>query len=284
MTTDEEGYFEVALDALGSLETDPPTARRWREVGLELLEPRHPGQPGSVRATAQILTPAPSARLGVISDVDDTVIKTGAYDLVRNWRTTLLHSAENRIPFRGVAAFYRALERGAESGGEPVNPIFYVSSSPWNLSTSWSGSWRCSIPAGPMFLRDFGLDKTKLFTGSHRNHKLGAIERLFGFYPGLSFILVGDSGQYDAAIYAEVVRRHPGRVLAVYIRDVTPGEDVDREAKALLDEVRRAGARATFCPDLLEAAGDAASQGWIPAAAWSTVRREVGAQAAAADG
>jgi phosphatidate phosphatase APP1 len=133
-----------------------------------------------------------------------------------------------------------------------------------------------------MFLRDFGLDRTKLFTGSHRGHKLGAIERLFAFYPGLPFVLVGDSGQHDAAIYAEVMRRHPGRVLAVYIRDVTPGEEVDREAKALLEEVRRAGTRATFCPDLLEAAADAASQGWIPAGAVDEVRREVNAQAAAA--
>jgi hypothetical protein len=69
-------------------------------------------------------------------------------------------------------------------------------------------------------------------------------------------------------------------VLAVYIRDVTPGEDLDREARMLLEEVRRAGARATFCPDLLEAAADAAAQGWIPAAAVDEVRQEIAAQAA----
>jgi phosphatidate phosphatase APP1 len=287
VTADEEGYFEVALDALGSLEPDPPAAARWREVGLELLEPRRSGQPDPVRATARVLIPSASTRLGVISDVDDTIIKTGAYDLVRNWRTILLQSAESRIPFRGVAAFYGALERGVGDGGEPVNPIFYVSSSPWNLYDLLERFMEVhGIPAGPMFLRDFGLDRTKLFTGSHRDHKLGAIERLFAFYPTLRFVLVGDSGQHDAAIYAEVVRRHPGRVLAVYIRDVTPGEDIDREARALIEEVRRAGTRATFCPDLLEAAADAASQGWISAAAVDEVRREVDAQpaAAAADG
>jgi len=93
---------------------------------------------------------------------------------------------------------------------------------------------------------------------------------------------VGDSGQHDAAIYAEVVRRHPGRVLAVYIRDVTESEEADREAGTLLEEVRRAGTRATFCPDLLEAAADAAGQGWISSAAVEEVRREVAA--AAVDG
>ncbi len=279
VTADEEGHFEVMFDTPGCLSTDPPSGRRWREIGLELLEPLRPGQPEPVRATAQVLTPPATAEIGIISDVDDTVMRTGAYDLVANWRTTLLHDAEGRIPFRGVAAFYRALEHGTQ--GEPVNPIFYVSSSPWNLYDLLERFMALhGIPAGPLFLRDFGLDRTKLFTGSHRTHKLAAIERLFAFYPALRFVLVGDSGQHDAAIYAEVVRRHPGRVLAVYIRDVTPGEDLDREARMLLEEVRRAGTRATFCPDLLEAAADAAAQGWIPAAAVDEVRREIAAQAA----
>jgi phosphatidate phosphatase APP1 len=277
VSADEEGYFEVSFDALGCLEPEPAAGRRWREVGLELLAPRRPGQPGPVRAKAQVLTPPASARLGVISDIDDTIIKTGAYDLVRNWRTILLHSAESRIPFRGVAAFYRALERGAAA--EPVNPIFYVSSSPWNLYDLLERFIELhGIPAGPMFLRDFGLDRTKLIAGSHRDHKVRAIERLFAFYPELSFVLVGDSGQHDAAIYAEMVRRHPGRVLAVYIRDVTESGELDREAQTLLEEVRRTGARVAFCPDLLEAAADAAAQGWITAAAVEEIRREVAAE------
>jgi phosphatidate phosphatase APP1 len=284
VTADEEGYFEVAFDALGALEPDPPAGQRWREVALELLAPLPPGPPGDgdpVRATAQVLTPPATARLGVISDVDDTILQTGATDLVRNWRTILLHSAESRIPFRGVAAFYRALERG--TGAEPINPIFYVSSSPWNLYDLLKRFMEVhGIPAGPMYLRDFGLDRTKLVTGSHERHKLEAIERLFAFYPALSFVLVGDSGQHDAAIYAELVRRHPGRVRAVYIRDVTASEETDQEAHALLEAVRRAGTRVTFCSDLLEAAADAANQGWITADAVAEVRREIDATAVTA--
>jgi phosphatidate phosphatase APP1 len=278
VTADEEGYFEVAFDALGCLGLEAAAGRRrWREVGLELLDPLPPDQTGPVRATAQVLVPPAAARLGIISDIDDTIIKTGADDLIRNWRTILLHDAEDRIPFRGAAAFYRALERGG-TGDEPVNPIFYVSSSPWNLYDLLERFMALhGIPAEPMFLRDFGLDRTKLVAGPHRDHKLAAIERLFAFYPALGFVLIGDSGQHDAAIYAEVVRRHPGRVRAVYIRDVTPGESLDREARALLAEVRRAGTRATFCPDLIEAAADAAAQGWIPAGAVEEVRREVAA-------
>jgi phosphatidate phosphatase APP1 len=286
VTADEEGYFEVAFDVLGALAPDPPAGQRWREVALELLAPLPPDPPGGdggpVRATAQVLAPPAAARLGVISDVDDTILQTGATDLVRNWRTILLHSAESRIPFRGVASFYRALERGG-TGAEPVNPIFYVSSSPWNLYDLLERFVEVhGLPAGPMYLRDFGLDRTKLLTGRHERHKLGAIERLFAFYPALGFILIGDSGQHDAAIYAELVRRHPGRVHAVYLRDVTASAATDQEARDLLEAVRRAGTRATFCSDLLEAAADAASQGWITAEAVEEVRREIEAAAASA--
>jgi phosphatidate phosphatase APP1 len=37
----------------------------------------------------------------------------------------------------------------------------------------------------------------------------------------LKFILIGDSGQHDAQLYAQLSESHPDRVLAVYIRDVT---------------------------------------------------------------
>jgi phosphatidate phosphatase APP1 len=72
---------------------------------------------------ARALTPPAAARLGVISDIDDTIIRTGANALLRNWRTILLASAETRVPFRGLAPIYRALEHGPGGGGAPVNPI-----------------------------------------------------------------------------------------------------------------------------------------------------------------
>ena len=270
--TDGEGYFEVALDGLDMTST----GARWCELDLALLEPMLV-DPAPTKGRVQV--PSSTAQLAVISDVDDTIIKTGANVLWRNLRTTLLGSAETRLPFPGLASFYRALERG--TGPEPANPIFYVSSSPWNLYDLLERFMALhGIPPGPMFLRDFGLDRTKFVASSHREHKLEAIERLLPFYPRLRFILVGDSGQHDAAIYAESVRRHPGRIAAVYIRDVTPSPEIDREVQTLLTAVQRAGARSAFCPDLLEAARDAAAARWITEAAVAEVRREVAADGA----
>ena len=273
-TTDDEGYFEIALDGLQGLEQHPIGDRRWRDVELELLEPRRGGAESPARAVAQVLMPPARARLGMISDIDDTIIKTGANDLVRNLRTTLLSSAESRSPFKGVAAFYRALEEGTH--GRPINPIFYMSSSPWNLYDLLERFMALNrIPAGPMFLRDLGLDRNRFMQGPHDAHKLAAIERLFAFYPALCFVLIGDGGQHDAAIYREVVRRHPGRVLAVYIREVASSAARHRQTRALLEEVGRAGVQAAFGPDLIDAAENAAAQGWIERAAVGLVRKEV---------
>ena len=47
-------------------------------------------------------------------------------------------------------------------------------------------------------------------------------------YPGMKFILIGDSGQKDPEIYSEEVKRYPNRVPAIYIRDVGIPEKLAR--------------------------------------------------------
>ena len=271
-TSDPEGYFVLELSGVEGLDPDPPPDGRWRQVELELLAPLRQGQ-NEVRVQAPVLTPPASAGFGVISDVDDTILRTGATDLFRNLRTTLLNTAESRSPFAGVGAFYRALERGRQD--VPHNPIFYVSSSPWNLYDLLERFlMHHGIPHGPLFLRDLGFDRDKLLGGRHEKHKSAMIERLFDFYPHLPFILIGDSGQKDTAIYRDVVRRHPHRVRAVYIRDLTPAKR-DAGAARMLEGIRGAGVPAVSGPDLVEAAEQAAAAGWIERAAVDAVRAEV---------
>lgn len=268
VTTDPEGFFELTLEA------DFPPAdagSRWREIELALKRPLLAGQSEAV-ARAQVLTPPADAQYGIISDIDDTIIVTGATNFLKNWRRVIAASAKARVGFPGLASFYRALERG--TAGVPVNPVFYVSSSPWNLYDLLEDFLELhGIPLGPLLLRDFGLDSSKWFTGSHEGHKVEQVDNIFRTYPHLSFILIGDSGQHDVEIYSEVVRRHGSRVRAVYIRDVSHDRR-DTQAKRLLDAVR-AQTRVAYGPDLVEAAEDAASVGWIPATAAREVRAAV---------
>lgn len=274
VVSDGEGYIDVAFDGL-ALDPEPASGECWREVRLELLAPLRDGQ-GPTAVTGLVLTPPASAAFGVISDVDDTIMQTGATSLISNLKTTLLNTAEARVPFKGVKAFYDALAAGSD--GAAANPIFYVSSSPWNLYDLLERfKAHNGIPVGPLFLRDFGWEPGKFIKSTHGEHKIGTIEHLLAFYPDLPFILIGDSGQHDAKIYAEIVEKHPGRVHAVYIRDVTAGAH-DDEIRTLFEETQGEATGVVIAPDLRRAAGHAAEKGWIRASAVAAVAAQVDAE------
>ncbi|CAA9301719.1 MAG: FIG00580225: hypothetical protein, partial [uncultured Gemmatimonadaceae bacterium] len=232
----------------------------------------------AARATAQLLVPGPAAGFGVISDIDDTVIQSHVTDFLRAARTVLLENARTRLPFPGVSAFYRALARGtAAHGGAHAapNPIFYVSSSPWNLHDMIADFMAVQrIPVGPLLLRDWDIDRGMLGTGRHHGHKSALVREIFDAYPTLPFILVGDSGEQDPEIYRAVVHDYPGRVLAVYIRNVTPGADRTAAIRLLADEVHAAGSTLVLADDTMAAARHAAERGWIDPAALPAVAED----------
>lgn len=262
LRADDEGYLalELALHA-------PLPAGPWHEVELQALAP------ASAPVRAPVLVPPPTARCLVVSDLDDTVVQSHVHDRLKMLWTLMRSNAHTRKPFAGVAALYRALHDGA--GGGEANPLFYVSSSPWNLSTPLVDFLeRQGIPLGPLLLKDYG-DHTLFQASDHRGHKLAAIERLFAFYPALPVVLLGDSSEQDPEIYAELVHRHPGRVRAVYIRDA--GADAARAAAIdhLVAEVAASGAQLVLARDSAAAAAHAAGQGWIAADRLAEIRAEV---------
>ena len=268
VSTDDEGYFTLILEPHA---LPAPSAYLWYPIPVRVA--RLPAlfatyQPAA-QATASVLVPPPEAEFGVISDLDDTVFETRATNMLKMLARTLLSNAHSRQPFEGVAAFYRQLQRGRT--GRPDNPFFYVSSSPWNLYDMLEEFMGLhELPPGPLLLRDFTLGRPRTtpppgITGSaaiHFAHKLHEIEDILTTYPSLPFVLLGDSGQEDARIYREVVRRHPGRIKAVYIRDVQV------PARALLvgptiEELKADGVPMLLVPDYAAAAAHAAGLGLV---------------------
>lgn len=226
-TTDTEGYFEHRFD-VSSLSL-PQQAVHAVNVTLidagravasaEALDNR-PSPTRSAFNIAKIISPPlEKARFGVISDIDDTVLHSSATNYLKAAQLMFLHNARTRLPIEGAAALYQAWSQGGN------NPIFYVSSSPWNLYPLLTDFLEFQhLPLGPLFLMDYGVSKEKLLARPHKTHKIEQVERIFTTYPELSFILVGDSGQKDTEIYLEVAKRYPGKVLAIYIRDVGDNE------------------------------------------------------------
>ena len=166
-----------------------------------------------------------------------------------------------RLPFEGVAAFYNALRCGTVDGA--FNPIYYVSSSPWNLYDLIVDFFVVrGIPLGPLFLIDRGIDPNKLIVPSHHEHKTAAIQELLNTHPELPFILIGDSTQKDPEIYHEIVQKNPSRILTVYIRDVT-GDRRDKQVQAIITQVTDLGTEMLFVKDTLGASLHAIEKGYI---------------------
>lgn len=107
--TDEEGYFSLPL----------PRGDRtgWCTEAVS-VEGRQ------VAVECPVMIPRQDARFLVISDIDDTMLETGAYSLLRNLFTSFTGNAKTRLIFPDAIGLMSTL---SEDGR---NPIFYVSSSP----------------------------------------------------------------------------------------------------------------------------------------------------------
>ncbi len=242
--TDVEGYahFDLALTGAWPL----PQHTSWEKVSLE-WENRE----GVQKVDGNVLVPGSGESLGIISDIDDTIIETGITgglrSVLRNLNRVLAQLPDDRIAVPGADVFYGALGGGAvaaQAHSEPGTridathrPFFYVSSSPWNLFSYLVAFQRTRrLPLGPLLLRDWGLDRETFGKSSHGMHKRAAIDEILATYPAMRFALIGDDTQGDLTAYGAVVADHPGRIAAVFIR--TAGEAMTAEEVAAVTTIR----------------------------------------------
>ncbi|WP_215222999.1 App1 family protein [Echinicola shivajiensis] len=164
--------------------------------------------------------------IGVISDIDDTILISHATDIGKKLWLSVSKNAYTRRPFPGVSEFYKALTQHGKY------PVFYVSSSDWNLYDLIKDflAYR-NIPSGPLLLQDLHLNLKNIWRsgGGDHAHKLEKIEMLLDLYSGMKFFLIGDSGQHDPELYAEIIKAYPGRIKSVYIREISDEEHLRRE-------------------------------------------------------
>jgi len=246
--TDAEGYFFLNQELPAPL---PPPEGQWHEALIRLTET--PRRKIEAEATGRILYPGEEADFGFISDVDDTVLKTDVTSLLklRVLYHTLLKTADLRQSFGQAAAFFQALRFGLSE--QPSNPVFYVSNSPWNLYDLLEEFLMLNdLPEGPILLRDFGLPYQEQ-GDDYKGHKHSSILRILETYPQLPFVLIGDSGEKDPYIYEAIARECPGRIAAIYIRDVRSL----RRAKRIRRFIRDTGVDMRLVQNYQEAARDA---------------------------
>jgi len=179
-------------------------------IGWTLEAPGHPlhGQEGRALVI-------PAEGVSIVSDIDDTIKISD----VRNKKALMRNTFVK--PFRavpGMAEWYQEMARNEHQAS-----FHYLTASPIQLYPALSGFLKeAQFPEGVLHLRESTSWRT-LHAKRHASiaHKKNALTRLLTAYPQRKFILVGDSGENDPEIYADIARSYPGRVLAIHIRNVT---------------------------------------------------------------
>lgn len=151
--------------------------------------------------------------VSVISDIDDTVKISNVLDRKRLLEHTFLLDFK-AVP--GMAERYRDWETEGAS-------FHFVSSSPWQLYGPLSELLAAEFPWASYSLKSIRFrDETlvDLFKPGTET-KPQAIAAILDRYPSRRFLLVGDSGEQDPEVYAELMRARPEQVQAIAIRNVT---------------------------------------------------------------
>ena len=242
--SDDDGYFRFDIELEGDWPYPAQTAWEVVRLGWENVD-------GHQSVTGHVLVPGADAQIGVISDIDDTIIETGItggiHNVVRNWKRIFAQMPQDRILVKGADAFYGAIGGGlaVPSEQQPTGsfipathrPFFYISSSPWNLF-SYLVAFQQSreLPLGALFLRNWGFNRATIGKKSHGEHKQRSISEILEHFADLRFAFIGDDTQGDLPAFAEAVAREPDRIAAVFIRTTEKAlSDVELDAKRVIE-------------------------------------------------
>lgn len=234
-TSGHDGTFTVTLKGGDSL----------FPLGLGTAEAGVKGAVGI--ATVDIVSP--EAPFVVVSDFDDTIAVTNVLDGSKLVTAALLQDGKSQPAVEGMADFYECLR--AEKSKRPGFAL--VSGSPQQYVDRVREFLRVNrFPIGfGVYLRDLG-------PGTLKNYKQPVIRSLLKELSN-PVVLIGDSGEHDPEVYAEMRAEFPGRVQAIYIHDVGHSDDPTRfkdmvlfksPRDAALDAVSRGFASASCVADV----------------------------------
>ena len=207
--------FSVRADRAGIVDAD---------LEVELSPGTHEAVlwtvPGN-EVTADVTVFSPDAQIGLISDIDDTVMVTWLpRPLLAFWNAFVVHQSTRKV-VPGMPMLYQRLVRQ-----HPSAPVVYLSTGAWNVYPVLKRFlYKNGYPDGPLLLTDWGPTNTGLFR-SGRAHKERVLRSLAREMPSMRWILIGDDGQHDPAIYTEFAADHPDNVEAIAIRQLTESEQL----------------------------------------------------------
>lgn len=214
VTSNDEGMLEVEITPPAPLEPGQYTLYAALVPGQEYQAPRV-AVPLTIHAQSD-------HSLGVVSDIDDTLVRSDVSEKIKAVSRLLLNNAYNSEPIPGTSPLMRALEM---QDGKKDGDVFYLSGSPLNYSDRIHAYLDYqNYPKGPVNLKKWGFSENDDNPIQQSDYKLRKLRELFNFYPEKPFVLFGDSSEVDTEIYTQIAQEFPGRVKAIFINNVN-GQD-----------------------------------------------------------
>lgn len=151
-----------------------------------------------------------SAKVVVISDIDDTIKKTNSVD---DGFSHAYYFLRKRV-YLEMRDLYRELEKSYENFGEEVE-FYYVSHTPDMFFDQERWLYRYEFPKGESRLRRLG-------EGDAYAYKKKVIEDILGqMSPRDTFYFFGDNSSKDPEVYRDITREMNLTNSFIFIRDVT---------------------------------------------------------------
>ena len=170
--------------------------------------------PGAPDAVAPLRVVGPEERLGIITDVDDTVLVTALpRPLLAFWNTFVRHE-ESRRPVPGTVELFARADPAGAGRVRRLRLDRRLERGP--CAAAIPAATGATRPVRPL-LTDWGPTPEGWFR-SGQDHKRTTFRRLLDELPQLRWVLVGDDGQHDPQLYDELVWARPERVRLVAIR------------------------------------------------------------------
>ncbi|MEQ1880011.1 MAG: phosphatase domain-containing protein [Burkholderiales bacterium] len=204
--TDAEGYFKIDVETR--------LAGGWQAVAASATNV-------ATQASGSLLIVPAENKIGIISDLDDTLLISEVNDKSDLLSNTFMKNALQRAAVPGAAQF---LARSLAGNLHPdTAAMIYLSASPRQLSTPIENFLAHNgFPRGVLITKKVTNDATSDPITDQVAYKTAKLESIFARLPHVKFILLGDDGEKDPEIFHAIRARYPNRVRSIWIRHVHP--------------------------------------------------------------
>ncbi|CAF1198008.1 unnamed protein product [Rotaria sordida] len=213
-SSDERGFIEERLELSDekiqkiSKKIHPDSDDRQFDYEIRINESKTDSKSGNLKTLkCTIYTLAPNG-VSIISDIDDTIKITKVLNIPALLKHTFFDDFK---PVNGMNELY-------QKWYEQKCQFHYVSASPWQLFQAISHFLKkYNYPMGTVNLRKY--ETLLKFLKLPHTYKKDIITQIIRAYPFRKYICVGDSGELDPEMYAELYDTFPQCIAHIFIRD-----------------------------------------------------------------